>query len=239
MTLNYKLIATQLGESIKYESTINEINRTFLSLTNLTLLQYPNSAITSSRSQTAYDWIMTISNSSLSENKKASVVKDAIELLVLNEGPKLKLLSLMPRKTSANNRVLTKTRSWNYVNKARMQEIKKIKPTLFDFSKLIKFCEELNIAFSNKSYLSVTMLTRAILDHVPPIFGLKDFSEVANNYGSKSFKDCMLNLNNSSKKIADSYLHTQIRKSESLPNSTQVDFSNGLDMLLGEIIRIS
>jgi len=238
MTLNYKLIATQLGESIKYESTINGINRTFLSLTSLTLSQYPNSAITSSRSKTAYDWVMTIGNSSLPENKKASVIKDAIELLVVNEGSKLKLLSLMPRKTAANNRVQTKIGNWNYVSKARIQNIKKIKTTLFDFSKLIKLCEELNTAFSNKSYLSVTMLARAILDHVPPIFGFKDFSRVANNYGTKSFKDSMLNLNNSSKKIADSYLHTQIRKKESLPNSTQVDFSNNLDMLLGEIIRI-
>ncbi len=237
MNLNYKLIATQLGESIKYESTINEINRTFLSLTDLTLIQYPNPAITSSRSQTAYDWVMTMSNSSLTENKKASLIKEAIELLVVNDGAKLKLLSLLPRKLTAKKRVSTKTGKWNYVNKSRIQSLKNLKNT-FDLSKLIKLCEELNLAFSNESYLSVTMLTRAVLDHVPPLFGFKNFSQVASNYGPKSFKDSMFNLNNSSRKIADAYLHNPIRKKESLPNSTQVDFSNDLDLLLAEIIRI-
>jgi hypothetical protein len=76
------------------------------------------------------------------------------------------------------------------------------------------------------------------LDHVPPIFGCKSFAEVSNNYsGGKSFKESMKRLEDSSRKIADSYLHTQIRKSESLPNPTQVDFSNDLDVLLAEIAR--
>ncbi len=49
----------------------------------------------------------------------------------------------------------------------------------------------------------------------------------------------MTNLENSSRKIADSYLHTRIRNKESLPNRTQVNFSNDMDVLLSEIIRIS
>ena len=239
MSLNYKLIATQLGESIKYESTLNGINRTFLSLTDLTFEEYLNSAITSSRSQTVYSWILTIDNSSLSENKKIDLIRKAIELLVVNERSKLKLISLLPRKSVTEKYISSKTGNRNYLDKKRIRDLKVIKSSLFDFSRLIKLCGELNIAFSNKSYLSVIMLTRAILDHVPPVFGFRDFEQVANNYGSKSFKDSMLNLNNSSKKIADLYLHTQIRKRESLPNSTQVDFSNDLDLLLSEIIRIS
>ena len=77
------------------------------------------------------------------------------------------------------------------------------------------------------------------MDHVPPIFGCKKFSEVANNYaGAKSFKESMLNLENSSRKISDQYLHVQVRASETLPTVRQVDFSNDLDVLLGEIVRI-
>jgi hypothetical protein len=83
------------------------------------------------------------------------------------------------------------------------------------------------------------VLTRALLDHIPPIFKCNKFSEVANNYGgSKSFKEAMKYLENSSRKIADHYLHCQIRKSESVPNVKQVDFSNDIDFLLAEIIRI-
>jgi hypothetical protein len=87
-------------------------------------------------------------------------------------------------------------------------------------------------------YLSTAMLIRAIIDHVPPIFEKNSFTEVVNNYGGKSFKDSMKNLENSSRKIADAYLHTQIRNKEVLPNSNQVDFSNDLDVLLAEIFRI-
>lgn len=38
-------------------------------------------------------------------------------------------------------------------------------------------------------------LPRAILDHVPPIFGFKSFAEVASNYGGeKSFRKAMERL---------------------------------------------
>jgi hypothetical protein len=88
--------------------------------------------------------------------------------------------------------------------------------------------------------MAVAMLVRAILDHVPPIFSCKNFAEVSNNYGggSKSFKQSMANLESSSRKIADSHLHTQIRSKEILPNKTQVNFSNDLDVLLAEIVRL-
>lgn len=125
-----------------------------------------------------------------------------------------------------------------YIDKKRLQAIKK-KSRKFDFSRLSKMLTELDQAFSIENYISVILLVRAILDHVPPIFNLNNFTEVANNYGTKSFKDSMSHLENSSRKIADSYLHTRIRSKESLPNKTQVNFSNDLDVLLAEIVRIS
>jgi len=133
---------------------------------------------------------------------------------------------------------ITKSAGFLYVNIKRINELKKNKNQNFDLTRLIKFCDELNLNFKNESFLSVAMVVRAILDHMPPIFNLNSFSEVSNNYGSKSFKESMQNLDNSSRKIADSFLHTQIRKKESLPTSNQVDFSNDLDVLLAETCRI-
>lgn len=99
-------------------------------------------------------------------------------------------------------------------------------------------CEELNLCYSNECYFAVAMLVRSILDHVPPIFGCKKFTEVVNNYGgAKSFKESMEHLENSSRKIADYHLHGQIRKSETLPNKTQVNFASEVDFLLAEIVR--
>jgi hypothetical protein len=126
-----------------------------------------------------------------------------------------------------------------FVDPSRMSELKGLKSTKYDLSKLIRYCEELDNNFRAECFLSVPMLGRAILDHVPPIFGCKSFSEVANNYaGTKSFKQSMEHLENSLRKIADAHLHVQIRKSEVLPNRTQVNYSADLDVLLAEIVRL-
>jgi hypothetical protein len=77
-------------------------------------------------------------------------------------------------------------------------------------------------------------------DEGKAISGYGTFAAAANNCvgAGKSFKQSMQRLGNSSRRIADMYLHTQIRRSESLPTSTQVNFANDLDVLLGEIVRI-
>ncbi|MDD4910507.1 MAG: hypothetical protein PHR44_07530 [Candidatus Omnitrophica bacterium] len=159
-------------------------------------------------------------------------IKDFIELSI-----KLyKRLSLKHPTQSNKNKCKLGVK---FVNEDRIKELQSINSKEFDLSKLIKFCEELNMAFENEAYFSVILLTRAIIDHVPPLLNVKNFTEVANNYnGTKSFKESMLHLENSSRKIADSCLHSQVRKREVLPTVTQVDFSNDLDVLLSEVCRI-
>jgi len=123
------------------------------------------------------------------------------------------------------------------VDPARIDDLKKIKSPQFDLTKLVRLCEEINLAFATESYLAMAMLTRAIVDHVPPIFGAKNFSEVANNYSaSASLKRELKNLETTSRNIADLHLHSQIKRKEVLPTITQVDASNSLDLLLSEII---
>lgn len=127
----------------------------------------------------------------------------------------------------------------DYVHQDRIDAMKRIPSKQFDLTKLIQFCNELNSCRRNGNLYAIIMLCRAIIDHVPPIFKLKTFNEVANNYaGSGSFKESMERLNSSSRKIADQHLHTLIRNSEVLPTITQVDFSNDLDLLLSEVVRI-
>jgi hypothetical protein len=129
------------------------------------------------------------------------------------------------------------------VDKIRIAELRSIDSKEFDFTKLIKLCEEINDNFTRKNYLAVGMIGRTILNHIPPVFNKKSFDEVANNYGgpadNKSFKGNMANLNHSLKHIADSFLHLQIRKKEALPTEAQINFRQDLDVLLGEIARLS
>jgi hypothetical protein len=124
-----------------------------------------------------------------------------------------------------------------FVNLDRIDELRSIENSKFDFSKLIAYCLELNHCYHNECYFAVAMLTRAIIDHIPPIFNATDFQNVYGQNGTKSFKEHMTHLDKSSRKIADSYLHSQIRNKESLPNQTQVNFSQDIDVLLAEICR--
>lgn len=124
-----------------------------------------------------------------------------------------------------------------FIHPDRIQELEQLDHDDFDFRKLVQLCRELTDNYDNGNYLSVTMLGRSIMNHVPPIFGFTTFNEVASNHGKQSFKKSMSNLNASLKNIADSYLHDPIRKRETLPNATQVNFSQDMDVLLAEVVR--
>ena len=127
-----------------------------------------------------------------------------------------------------------------FVDPKRIEELSKVKSKKFDLVKLVQLCEELNNASSTQNFISSSLLARAIIDHVPPVFGSKNFSEVANSYtgGTRSFKKAMLNLDNSLRNIADNNIHSQMRSKEVLPTQAQVDFSQELDLLLSEVARI-
>lgn len=134
---------------------------------------------------------------------------------------------------------LPNSKTQPYVAEERIKELSEIESKFFDNTKLIRLLREINTAYNNDSYLSIGILVRAVIDHIPPIFNCDTFAEVANNYkGTKSFKGAMKRLNDSLRNLADSYLHVQIRRKESLPTINQVDFRAELDALLSEISRL-
>lgn len=142
-------------------------------------------------------------------------------------------------KIKKNKKRPLKRSSHEYVDSERINSIQELKSKEFDFSRLHQMLKEINEGYESENYITIICLLRAVLDHVPPIFGVLSFSQVANNYnGGRSFNRAMKKLEVTSRNIADMYLHAQIRKAETLPNQTQVDFSNDLDLLLAEIVRI-
>lgn len=127
-----------------------------------------------------------------------------------------------------------------YVDLTRISELQSLPAQDWDYTKLIRLCLELNIAHEQDCHYAVAMLVRSITDHVPPIFRVTTFRQVVSNYsGTRSFRDAMSHLDTGLRKIADSFLHEQIRQREIIPNSTQVNFSQALDLLLGEVIRLA
>lgn len=130
--------------------------------------------------------------------------------------------------------------AWTLVAESRLDELRALRHPELDLQRLIRLCEELNTTYSHGCYLAAIMLTRSLLDHVPPIFGKTKFTEVVNNYsGGKSFTEIMQRLEDAARKIADAHLHTPIRSAETLPTAQQVHFGPQLDVLLAEIVRIA
>jgi len=127
----------------------------------------------------------------------------------------------------------------HYVDPSRIAELRSLTGRPLDVSRLVRLCEELNTAHEHDCHMATAMLVRSIVDHVPPIFGVGKFNDVANQYtGAKSFRGSMQHLQESLRNIADAHLHIQIRKTEVLPTEPQVDFRAALDVLLAEIVRI-
>ncbi len=124
-----------------------------------------------------------------------------------------------------------------YIAEDRITQLRALSPPNFDLCKLVRLCEEINVAYSEGCCFAVAMLVRTIIDHVPPIFGMRNFTEVVSNYaGGQSFKKTMDHMQKTSRNIADSHLHTQARASETLPFPQQVNFAQAMDMLLAEIV---
>lgn len=94
--------------------------------------------------------------------------------------------------------------------------------------------------YRNECYMATAMLVRAVMDHIPPIFGMNTFGQVTANYGGggKSFKQATEHLHSAMRKIADAQLHSQIRRKESLLNQNSVHFQADLDFVLAEVVRV-
>ena len=128
----------------------------------------------------------------------------------------------------------------SYIDPSRLDELRVIKSEKFDCTRLIVMCEELNACAARNNAHAVIMLTRAIVDHIPPVFGYKSFDQVAANYGGnreRSFKEAMERLDKHIKKVAHRLLHGQITDKEVAPTMGEVSYPGELNHLLTEVYR--
>jgi uncharacterized protein (TIGR02391 family) len=67
MAANYRLIAVQVGDALKYATSINEINRIAGAIFPFRCENFPNDSITSSRAQLVHDWILSLARQRMEE----------------------------------------------------------------------------------------------------------------------------------------------------------------------------
>ena len=68
--VNYRLIATQIGDALKYSTSINEIDRLGQSILQISKENFPNDSITSSRAQAIYNWILSLARTSIESTER-------------------------------------------------------------------------------------------------------------------------------------------------------------------------
>lgn len=124
-----------------------------------------------------------------------------------------------------------------FISPETIDSLRRAQSTEFDLSRLVKYCEEINTNFGLGNYSSVVFLSRAIVDHCPPIFHQSNFQSVIAHAKGGSFKDIARRLDESLKRIANHHIHKQIGRTEVLPTAQEIDFSKELNFLLGRILE--
>lgn len=90
--MNFKLIAIKFGDRLKSDTTINDINRIASAIFDFPLKEYPHQSITSSRSQLIYNWVMTLADQPISDEKKINTLREFINGLTPTNSPLRKLI---------------------------------------------------------------------------------------------------------------------------------------------------
>lgn len=68
--MNYRLIATEVGDLVKWDTSKNEILRVAKALFRFTVEDFPNEAITSLRAQTVYNCILTLAKQRMNNEER-------------------------------------------------------------------------------------------------------------------------------------------------------------------------
>ncbi len=79
--MNYKLIATKLGNFIKHKTNIDEINKIACAIFNFKYKVFNIENFTSKRAQLIYNWILTLSKQKISDDEKISLLKKFVNSL--------------------------------------------------------------------------------------------------------------------------------------------------------------
>lgn len=90
---NFRLVAIELGEGLKGQTSVNQINRMASAVFDFNAVSHPHESITSVRAQTVYDWVMTLSKQPISEERKSQLLKEFVHALAPENSPLRKLIS--------------------------------------------------------------------------------------------------------------------------------------------------
>lgn len=104
--MNYRLIAVQIGDLLKYSASVNEINRLAGALFRFKRESFPNEAITSERAKLIYDWILSLASQEMNPEERNELLirfchslatdqnRKEVDKILINAGISQKALNL-------------------------------------------------------------------------------------------------------------------------------------------------
>ncbi|MEQ9408644.1 MAG: TIGR02391 family protein [Fuerstiella sp.] len=79
--MNIRLIAVEVGDALKYDTSVNEIGRIAGAVLPFQHDHFPNDSITSQRAQLIYDWIMCLGRHRCTASERATLLKTFVNRL--------------------------------------------------------------------------------------------------------------------------------------------------------------
>lgn len=83
--MNAKALATELGDALKYVSTIRDIERIARAIFPCERRSHPNDAITSQRAQLIYDWVLSVAQHSVDDAQKEHLLVEFAKRITPDE----------------------------------------------------------------------------------------------------------------------------------------------------------
>jgi hypothetical protein len=125
----------------------------------------------------------------------------------------------------------------SFIDPALLERIRRLQSKKFNLAKLVRFAEELNENYDRGNYLSCTLLIRAIINHVPPLFGCTTFGQVAAS-SPKSVKALLNQLEEGARDVGDLHTHDTVDRFSTPPTRNQLEpYKPPMEILFNEIER--
>jgi uncharacterized protein (TIGR02391 family) len=93
--MNIRLIAIQAGDALKYDTTVNEIERIGSAIFPFRREAFPEDSITSVRAKRIYDWLMSLGRHTCSSEERTNLLSTFLLNLGTTEDQKSELAAIM------------------------------------------------------------------------------------------------------------------------------------------------
>jgi hypothetical protein len=84
--MNYRLIATEVGELFKWDTSLKQIDRIAKAIFPFPKDTFPNDSISSQRAKLIYDWILSLARHPMSETERSALLRQFCQKIAPTDG---------------------------------------------------------------------------------------------------------------------------------------------------------